>query len=277
MAEISATAVRTLREKTGLPLMDCKRALQECGGDEASAIDWLRKQGMKTLEKRSGRETAFGRIGIFASFDPPVGAMVVLKCESAPVTQNVEFLQLAADLARQLARSPKVESAEELLDQPSPSNPGQTLRQVKDDLFNRIREVFNVGRIARIDGSCAGYEHPGSTVYGVLCHVAGGNAEAARNVCMHIAALRPKSVNKEELDSAVVEKEREILREAARKEGKPENVIDKMVEGRLRNFYGEIVLNEQPYVKEPSLTVGKYAEQQGMKVKSFILWELGKE
>jgi elongation factor Ts len=277
MAEITATLVRELREETGLPMMDCKQALTETGGDKEAAKDLLRKKGLKIQEGRGGRETSFGRFGIYAGLASKSGGIVEVKCESAPVAGSAEFIQLANDLAKQLATGPGAKTADELLDQPSPSQPGKTLRQVKDDMFNRIREVFNVGRLARIDGTCGGYSHNAGTVSGVLVQVEGGSDEAAKDVSMHIAAMRPLAVNKEEVDPAVVAKEREILRDAALAEGKPANIVDKMVEGRLKNFYAERVLLEQPFVKENSLSVGKYAESNGMKVKKFVHWELGKE
>lgn len=275
MGEISAAAVRAFREKTGLPLMDCKRALTEANGDEEKAIEMLRKAGEKLEAKRSDRATEFGRFGVFFGLDNPVGAMVELKCESAPVTQNEEFIQLANDLARQLALGPGAATADELLAQPSPSKPGMTLAQQKGDLFNRIREVFNIGRMVRIEGPCGGYSHNAKTVAGVLLAVEGGSDEAAKDVSMHIAAMRPKALNIVDLDPALVDKEREILREAALKEGKPANIVDKMVEGRLRSFYAERVLCEQPFVKDDKLTVGKYAAGHNMKIKQFVHWELG--
>lgn len=277
MVAISAAEVKSLREKTGLPMMDCKQALTECNGDTEAAIRWLRERGAQVLTKRLDRETAFGRFGIFASFEPPLGAMVELKCESRPVTQNEEVIQLANDLACQLATGPGAATAEELLDQPSPSKAGMTLRQQKDDLFNRIREVFNVGRFVRIDGSCGGYSHNATTVAGVLVEVAGGSPDLAKDVCMHIAAMRPLALGREDLDPAEIEKERAILREAALKEGKPESIVDKMVEGRLRNFFAEKVLLEQQFVKGDKETVGKMAAQHGMTVKRFVHWELGQQ
>jgi elongation factor Ts len=278
MAEITSTAVKALREKTGLPMMDCKKALTECQGDEEAAVQWLRERGLKTLGERAGRETAFGTFGLYISHSPAVGAIVELKCESAPVAQNEEFRQLAADLAKQLATGPGAADGEALLDQSSPSKKGTTLRTQKDELFNRMREVFNVGRMARFDGTCGGYVHPGARVFGVLIEVEGGNEAAARDIAMHIAALRPSVVNVSDLDPAAVEKERQILRAAALAEGKPENIVDKMVEGRLRKeFYATQVLSEQPFVKEESLTAGKYAQQHGMKLERFVCWELGKE
>ncbi len=275
MAEITAAAVKQFREKTGLPLMDCKRALAEANGDEALAIENMRKRGETLAMKRGDRETAFGRFGICWGQDKPRGAIVELKCESAPVTQNEEFVQLANDLAAALAANPDVDSADALLELPSPSKDGMTLNEQKQDLFNRIREVFNVGRFQSLDGACGAYSHNSGTVSGVLLAVDGGNDDAAKDVCMHVAAMRPTALNVEDLDSAVVEKEREILREAALKEGKPENIVDKMVDGRMRNFFAEQVLSEQPFVKDDKQTVGKFAESNGMKLKQFLHWELG--
>ncbi len=276
MVNITAAAVKSLRDKTSLPMMKCKEALQATGGDEQAAIDWLRKDNVKVQAGRSDRETAFGRMGIFLDWNKGVGTLVELKCESAPVAANGEFIELAAALARQLAEGPGAETADALLAQPSPANSRQTLAEQMLDLSNRIREVFKLGRIARINGRCGGYVHHAGKTVGVLVEVTGGTAEAAKDVCMHIAAMRPEVLAKEDLDPAAIEKEREILSEAARKEGKPENIIAKMVEGRLRNFFAERVLLEQPFVKDDKQTVAKFAQQNGMKILRFIHWELGK-
>lgn len=278
MAEITAAAVKALREKTGLPMMDCKRALQDAGGDRDKAIELLRKAGAKTMEKRAGRATSAGRIAVYADIEAGVGAVIELQCESAPVAANEEFVQLAADLARQLATGPGAGSPDELLTQPSPSQEGRALQEQFDDLNHRIREVFKLARIERIDGPCGGYVHHNGAV-GVLLQVEGGNAELAKDICMHVAAMRPAALAKEDLDPAEVDKEREILAEAARQEGKPENIIDKMVEGRLRNYYAERCLTEQPFVKaeDGKTTVGKVAGQAGMKIVRLVHWELAKE
>lgn len=276
MSEISAAAVMGLRKKTGLPMMDCKSALAEAGGDENLAMDLLRKRGLQLLGKRSDRETAFGRFGLCIGADKKAGAMVELMCESAPVTSNAEFIQLANDLAQAYALNPAAADAEALLDQPCPSVAGKTIREVKDDLFNRIREVFNIGRMARIDGPTGGYSHNSGTVAGVLLGITGGTDEVAKDVAMHVAAMRPAALNISELPTDAVEKEREILRAAALQEGKPESIVDKMVEGRLRNFYAERVLLEQPFVKDDKQTVGKFAQSQGMTVNKFVHWELGR-
>ncbi len=272
MAGITAAAVKSLRDKTQLPMMECKRALEESGGDEDAAIEALRKKGAKTMAKRADRETAFGRMGIFAS--STAGAMVELQCESAPVTKHEDFIALADGLAEQFANGPGAATADELLDQPFPGKEG-TLRDAKDDLFNRIREVFNIGRMKRYESGCGAYCHNSGTVSGVLLAVEGGNDEAAKNISMHIAAMRPDALTTDDLDPIQVDKERGILREAALKEGKPEKIVDKMVEGRLRNYFADRVLMEQAYVKDDKLTVGKYAESQSMKLSGFVLWELG--
>ncbi len=281
MAEITAAAVKSLRDRTGLPMMDCKRALEEAGGDADAAVEILRKAGKKTMAKRAGRETSFGRVMVHAQMDPGCGAMVELRCESAPVANNDQFIQLGRDLVEQLARGPGAATAEELLAQPSPSQPGLTLQDQWDDLSNRIREVFRIARMARLDRPCAGYAHHSGTS-GVLLEVQGGAAELARDIAMHIAAMRPAVFRREELDPALVAKEREILAEQTRQEhqGKPEKVIDKIIEGRLREFYLERCLLEQPHVnkeKYGNQTVGQLAEKAGMKLVRFILWELGKE
>ena len=276
MAEITAATVKELRDQTGLPMMDCKKALDECDGDNDAAVQWLRERGAQVFSKRADRSTDFGRFGITAGHDQSVAAMVELKCESAPVTQNEEFIQLAEDLAVSLAQS-NAGSVDELLSQPSPSAEGVSLGEQKDELFNRTREVFNIGRMIRIEGTCGGYSHNSGTVAGVLLEVEGGNDEAARDICMHIAAMRPEGLTPADIPAENVEQEREVLRQAALQEGKPENIVDKMVEGRLKNFFASKVLTAQPFVKDDKLTVEEYAEANGMKLKQFIHWEMGAE
>ena len=276
MAQITAAAVQELRAKTGLPMMECKKALTEADGDQEKAIEALRKAGLKVAEKRSGRATSSGRIAVYNDFAGSRGAIVELRCESAPVSNHEEFIQLANDMAKQLATGPGAKTPEELLSQPSPSKPGSTLQQQFDDLNNRIREAFKLERIARIDGTTGGYAHHNGAA-GVLLQVEGGSPELAKDVCMHVAAMRPAATFKEEIDPALVAKEREILAAAARAEGKPEKIIEKMVEGRLRDFYAERCLAEQPFVKEPSKTVDTVAKEGGMKLVRFVHFELPKE
>jgi elongation factor Ts len=279
MAEITAAAVMALREKTGLPMMECKKALQECGGNTEQAVDWLRKQGVKTQSMRADRETSCGRLAVYTDAAKGVGTIIEFKCESPPVAGSPDFKDLANDIAKTLALGPGAKTPDELMAQKSLAHPSKTLGELKDDLFNRMREVFELSRIKRIDAACGGYaHHDGSKA--ALVEI-GGNvgaanaAEVAKDIAMHVVALAPQAIRKEDLDPAVVEKEREILSEAARKEGKPENIIAKMIEGRLRNFFSQCVLLEQPFVKDDKQTVGQLAKAAGLEVKAVENWKLG--
>ena len=273
MAEITAAMVKELRDETGLPMMDCKKALAESGGDKEAAVQKLRESGKKLMSIRSDRATEEGRIGVYASVGGKVGAMIELQCESAPVANNDEFVQLASDLAKQLATGPGAKTPEELWAQPSPSKKGSTLEQQRDDLQNKIREVFRLSRMERINAPAGGFVHMAKI--GVLVEVEGGNDELAKDVALHVAAMNPKAATKESLDPALVAQEKEVQKERARQEGKPENIIEKMIEGRMRNFYAENVLEEQPFVRDETQTVGKLAEAGGMKLKKFVRWQLG--
>lgn len=273
MPAITAALVKELREETGLPMMDCKKALEEAGGDKSIATKNLRESGKKLMSIRADRATEEGRIAVYTSVSGKVGAMIELQCESAPVAGNDEFKQLANDLAQQLATGPGAATPDELWGQPSPSQKGKTLRDVKDDLENKIREVFRLARIVRVDAPTGGFVH-GAKI-GVLVEVDGGADDLAKEVALHVAAMNPKAASKESLDPALVANEKEIQKERARAEGKPENIIEKMIEGRMGNFYAENVLEEQPFVKDPATTVGALAKKGGMKVKRFIRWALG--
>ena len=279
MAEITAAAVMALREKTGLPMMECKKALQECGGDTAAAVDWLRKQGIKTQSLRADRETSCGRLAVYTDTARGVGAIIELRCESPPVAGSQDFRDLAHDIAKTLALGPGAATPEALLAQRSVAHPERTLAELKDDLFNRMREVFDLARIQRIDAPCGGYaHHDGSkaSLVQISGDTAGAKAaEVAKDVAMHVVALAPQAITKEDLDPAVVAKEREILTEAARKEGKPENIIAKMIEGRLRNFFAQCVLLEQPFVKDDKQTVGQLVKSAGIGITRVENWKLG--
>jgi elongation factor Ts len=273
MPEITAAMVKKLRDETQLPMMECKAALAESNGDMEAAKRKLREQGKQFMGKRQDRTTEEGRIGVYASIKDGVGAMVELQCESAPVASNDEFIQLAEDLAKQLATGPGAKTDEELWKQPSPSRKGMTLEDQRDELQNKIREVFRIARLERFDAPSGGFVHMAKI--GVLLEVEGGSDELAKDVSLHIAAMSPKATTKEDLDPTVVQKEKELQKDRARQEGKPENIIEKMIEGRMRNFYAEHVLEEQPYVKDESQTVGNVAKSGGMKLKRFIRWQLG--
>ena len=277
MAAITAAAVMALREKTGLPMMECKKALTECGGDTDQAVEWLRKQGVKTQAMRADRETSMGRLAVYTDLEKGVGALVELKCESAPVAGSPDFKDFVNDIAKTLALGSGASSPDELLSQKSQAHPDKTLGELKDDLFNRMREVFELSRICRIDAPCGGYaHHDGSKA--ALVEVTGETtgeqaAEVAKDVAMHVVALSPKAIAKDDLDQSIVDKEREILTEAAKQEGKPENIIQKMIEGRLRNFFSQCVLLEQPFVKDDKQSVGKLVKSAGLGVNK---WNIGK-
>jgi len=273
MAEITAAMVKQLRDETQLPMMECKKALNESGGDMEAAKQMLREAGKKFMGKRQDRATEEGRIGVSTSLADGVGAMIELQCESAPVAANEEFIQLANDLAKQLATGPGAATPEALWAQASPSQSGATLEQQRDELQNKIREVFRLARLERFDAACGGFVHMAKI--GVLLEVEGGTDELAKEISLHIAAMNPQAATKEDLDQELVGKERALLSEAARKEGKPENIIEKMIEGRMRNFYAEHVLEEQPFVKDEKKTVGAVVQEGGMKLVRFIRWQLG--
>ena len=278
MAEITAAAVMALREKTGLPMMECKKALRECGGNTDEAVEWLRKQGIKTQALRADRETSCGRLAVFTDPARGVATIIEMRCESPPVAGSPDFKDFCNDIAKTLALGPGANTPEELLAQKSQAHPDQTLAELKADLFNRMREVFELTRIKRVNAPCGGYaHHDGSKA--ALVEIAGEKvaeaAETAKEIAMHVVALSPQAIRKEDLDPAVIDKEREILTEAARNEGKPDNIIAKMIEGRLRNFFAQCVLLEQPFVKDDKQSVGQLAKQAGIEIKAVDNWRLG--
>jgi elongation factor Ts len=273
MPEITAAMVKKLRDETQLPMMECKAALAETNGDMEAAKRNLRESGKKFMGKRQDRTTEEGRIGVYASIKDGVGAMVELQCESAPVANNEEFIKLADDLARQLATGKGAKTPEELWSQPSPSRKDMTLEDQRDELQNKIREVFRIARLERFDAPSGGFVHMAKI--GVLLEVEGGNDDLAKEVSLHIAAMSPKATTKDDLDPVLVDAERQLQKDRARQEGKPENIIEKMIEGRMKNFYAENVLEEQPFVKDETQTVGSLAKAGGMKLKRFLRWQLG--
>jgi elongation factor Ts len=274
MADITAAMVMKLRDETGLPMMECKKALQDSGGDFELAKQKARESGKKIMALRQDRSTDEGRLAAYSSLSPPVGAIIELQVESAPVAKHEDIVALANDLAKQLATGPGAKTPDELWKQPAPSRKGTTLHQWKDEVEGKMREVLRLTRIQRIDAPTGAYVHHDAKS-GVLLVVEGGNDELAKSIAMHVAAMRPKATTTAELDKSLVEKERAILTEQARKEGKPDNIIEKMIEGRMRNFYAEHVLAEQPFVKDDKQSVGKVAAAGGMKLVKFIRWQLG--
>jgi len=276
MTEISAALVKSFRDRTGLPMMECKRALMEADGDEEQAIELLRKAGKKTMEKREGRETEAGRIAVCADEATGITAMVELLCESAPVASTDEFGKLITNLARQLANGPGAKTSEELLAQPVPGNPNRTLQDEYDDLVNKIREVFKLNRMIRVESKSGSYVHHNGGI-GVIVEIEGDNTALARDICMHVASMRPKYVAKDEVDAEAVAREKAILGETVRAEnaGKPDSIIEKIIEGRLKTFFAEQCLLDQPFVKDQAKTVGQVTKENGITVVRMTHWILG--
>jgi len=274
--EISAATVKAFRDKTGLPMMDCKKALVEANGDEEKAIEILRKSGAKTMAARTDRQTEAGRIAQFIDAKKNVSAMVELLCESAPVSNTEEFIALVNGLAEQLATGPGAKTAEELLAQPFPGKPGTTLQAFYDDLVNKIREVFKLTRIVRIEGPCGGYVHHNSAI-GVLLPIDGTNTDLGKDICQHVAAMKPQALSENDIDPVVVQKERDMIQKEVQEQskGKPENVVQKIVDGKMKAFFAERTLLGQPFVKDPEKTVAQVCDEGKIKVKEMIHWVLG--
>ena len=271
---ITAEDVKTLRDKTGAGMMDCKRALTEAGGDMEKAIEVLRKNGAAKADKKAGRATNQGKLGTIVAGNK--AAMVEVLCESAPVTKNAEFIELIEGIAKQLAEGPGAATVEELMAQNFPGKDA-SIQVVFDDLVNKIREVFRFTRLLRVEGNVGTYVHHDSAI-GVVLEVEGDNAELANNICMHIASMNPKALSKADLSPELIAKEREIATEQtkASNAGKPENIIAKIVEGRVNATLAEICLEDQPFVLDTAKKVGQAAKDGGLTLKKMHLWHLGK-
>ena len=275
MAEITAAAVKALRELTDMPMMKCKEALVQAEGDQDRAIEILKTEAGRVLLKRAENVTAEGRIFLAVREDGRQAAMVEVQCESAPVATGEHLENFGNQLARVLLDGPGVQSPDQLLDQDAPD--GGTLREVYDALVGTIREKIVVSRVTRLDGPIAGYVHHDYKT-GVLFQAGGDDASSGvlRDVAMHIAALRPTVVRPEELDPADVQAERDRLTAEAKATGKPDNIIDRIVEGRMKNFYIDHgVLLLQPFAKDDSKSVSQALAEKGLEAVAFTRWVIG--
>lgn len=276
MAEITAAAVKALREKTDLPMMECKKALSEAGGDEAKAIEILREQFKKVQLKRADNATEEGRIFVATRDGSAEATMVEIQCESAPVATGEVLQKLGQSMAEQLLNGPGAETPEQLMSQTA-QGATASFQQQYEEIVNKIREKIVVNRIARLSGPVGAYVHHDFKT-GVLFRASGTPKDntVLRDVAMHIAALRPTVTNADELDASLVKAERERLGAEARASGKPENIIEKMVEGRMKVFYAEQgVLLYQPFAKDDSKTVGQALAEAGLEAVSFLRWQVG--
>jgi elongation factor Ts len=278
MTEISAAAVKALRDKTDLPMMLCKKALMEAEGDEEKAKEILKREGLKVKEKRADNATEEGRIFTAVSPDGEEAVMVEVVCESPPVATGQDMASFGEKLVTQFLKGPGATTPDELLAQKDPGGSGKTLAEIFDEMINKIREKMVVTRVARMRGPVGAYVHHDHKT-GVLFQASGAKktSPVLKDVAMHIAALKPVVCYPEELDPGLVEKERERLRESAKKSGKPDNIVEKIVEGQLKTFYNEAgVLTFQPFAKEQSKTVSQVLAEQGLKAASFMRWVIGR-
>lgn len=277
MAAITAQAVKELRDLTDLPMMDVKKALVDADGDQARAIELLKERNKKVMLKRLENATSEGLVRVGTTADGSLGAMVEIQCESAPVAKADDFINLADQLVAQLLSGPGASTPEELLKQPNPSKPSQTLGELLEEVVGKIREKMVVARVLRAEGPVGVYaHHDGKT--GVLFRATGDKkgAPVLKDVAMHIAALKPQTTHPEELPADQVSAERNRLTTEATASGKPANIVEKMVDGRMKTYYADAgVLTFQLFAKDDSKTVSQALAENGLKATGFARWILG--
>jgi elongation factor Ts len=270
MAAISAAQVKELRERTGAGMMECKRALVETNGDIEVAIENMRKSGSAKAAKKAGRIAAEGII--MARSDADAAIIVEINCETDFVSRDEGFLAFAnsvadAALANKTADVAALNAVE--LD-------GKSIEETRSTLVAKIGENIQIRRVSLLEANganLASYIHGGRI--GVIVNIEGGNEDVAKDVAMHVAASNPIVVNPEDVAEDVVEKEKEIFVAQARESGKPDEIIEKMIGGRLKKFLGEVSLTGQPFVKDPSTSVGDLLKGSDATAKAFIRFEVG--
>jgi elongation factor Ts len=272
MAEITASMVKELREKTDAPMMECKKALTEAGGDMGRAEEILRVKLGNKASKAAARVTAEGVVGIWLSDDRKLGAIVEVNCETDFVAKNDDFLAFTRDVAALVASAnPADVAALSAL----PMGAG-TVETVRTALVGRIGENMSIRRFARVaaQGRLASYVHGGSKI-GVLIDVDGGDEALAKDLAMHIAAGKPKALSKEGVPAEDVQRERSIAQQKAAESGKPAEIVAKMVEGAVQKYLKEVTLLGQPFVKDDKVTVEQLLKQRGARVARFELYVVG--
>ena len=272
---VSAAMVKELREKTGAGMMDCKKVLTETDGDMEKAIELLRERGIAKAAKKSDRIAAEGVVTAYVSEDAKVGSVVEMNSETDFVGKNEEFRQFASDIAEQIAvKAPA--NVEELLAQKSIKDETKTVEEVLTSKIATIGEKLTIRRFERFEsaGLVEKYIH-GDGKIGVLVELENGNSELAKDICMQIAAAKPEYLDRESVPADRVDKEMEILKVQAMNEGKPAEIAEKMVQGRIGKFYAEICLVEQVFVKDPDMKISKLLESKGAKVVRFARFEKG--
>ncbi|MDG6773003.1 translation elongation factor Ts [Thiomicrorhabdus sp. ZW0627] len=269
---ITASMVKELREITGAGMMDCKKALGETDGDMDAAIEFLRKKGMAGADKKAGRVAAEGVIAIAISDDKKKAVIAEVNCETDFVAKGDEFKSFADEVA-QIALAKETTDIEALMAEKMAS--GMTIDERRRELIAKIGENMSVRRLELVEtnGQIGQYQH-GEKI-GVVVDMTGGNDDLARDVAMHVAALKPTAVSADDVDQEMVEKERKFQIEQAQESGKPMEIIEKMIEGRMRKFLQEITLLGQPFVKDSDKSVEKLLKENDASVARFIRLEVG--
>ncbi|HTU07644.1 MAG TPA: translation elongation factor Ts [Trebonia sp.] len=276
MANITAADVKRLRDQSGAGMMDCKNALTEADGDIEQAIEILRKKGIKDAGKRADRTAANGLV--VAELDgTSAGVLVELNCETDFVAKNEQFQELAAKIAK-AALANKVADRLALLT--TEAEGGKTVEQLIEEASASIKEKIELGRYARFEGGyVSSYLHRSDRdlppTLGVLVQLDKPSEDVARDLAQQIAAMRPQYVTRDEVPADVTEKERRIAEQITREEGKPEQAIPKIVDGRVGAFYKDVVLVEQAFVKEPKTTVAQVLKADGVTVRGFARFQVG--
>jgi elongation factor Ts len=271
--QITAAMVKELRERTGSGMMECKKALQETDGDIDAAIENMRKAGLAKADKKAGRVAAEGRIAIKISDDGKSAVIVEANCETDFVSGGEDFMAFVSEIA-DAALANKPESIEALLELSADGT--QSIEEKRKSMVSKIGENIQVRRFHIMNataGSFGSYLH--GTRIGVLLEMENGNEDLIKDIAMHIAASKPTCVTEDQVPAELLEKEREILIAQAQDSGKPQDIIEKMVDGRIRKYLAEITLLGQPFVKDPDKTVGALLKDEGADVKGFVRYEVG--
>jgi len=272
MAVITAAMVKELRVKTDAPMMECKKALTEADGNMEQAEEILRVKLGNKATKAASRITADGVVAIYIDEPGKIGAIVELNSETDFVAKNADFIAFANDIAKLVAENkPADVAALSAL----PLN-GSTVDEVRKGLIGKIGENISIRRFQIIEGKgkLSTYIHGGAKI-GVIVDVVGGNDEVAHDVAMHIAASKPKALDKDGVDQTLIETERRVAIEKARENGKPEHLIEKIAEGSVNKFLKEVTLLSQPFVKDDSKSVGELLKSNGATVSAFALFVVG--
>lgn len=272
---VTAAQVKELREITGAGMMDCKKVLTETNGDMEKAMELLRERGIAKAAKKSDRIAAEGLVECYISEDGKLGSIVEVNSETDFVAKNEEFKEFVMEVAKQVAlNNPK--DVEELLGQESIQESGKTVKEVLTDKIAKIGENMNIRRFERFEstGIVEKYIH-GDGKIAVLVDFARGDKEIAKDICMQIAAARPEFVRESEVPAERVAKEMEILKAQAMNEGKPAEIAEKMVQGRIKKFYGEICLIDQEFVKDSDKKVSEVLKERDSEIVRFARYEKG--